>query len=175
MVVGISVLIFLALMITGIILWWPKRKSDRKRSFTIKWGSRWRRVNYDLHNVLGFYATSIAIILDITGLSISFDWVREGLYKTVFLGGNHAAEQVIPKSDSLLRSKIIPGRPVIDRAFVTAQAKSPKAEMFLIYADDAAAGIVGVTAYAEALHFYKSDEYTFDKYSGELLKTLPHV
>src|SRR3569833_3187233 len=129
MVVGISVLIFLALMITGIILWWPKRKSDRKRSFTIKWGSRWRRVNYDLHNVLGFYATSIAIILAITGLSISFDWVREGLYKTANLGGNHAAEQVIPKSDSLLKSRIIAGQPVVDRAFAAAQVQSPQAQM----------------------------------------------
>jgi len=175
MVVGVSVIIFVAIMITGIILWWPKRKSDRKRSFTIKWNGRWRRVNYDLHNVLGFYATSIAIILAITGLSISFDWVREGLYKTANIGGNYAAENVIPKSDSLLKSKAVAGQPVMDRAFVAAQVQSPKAEMFLIYVDDAAAGIVGITAYAEALHFYKSDEYTFDKYTGKLLKTLPHA
>jgi len=175
MVVGVSVIIFVAIMITGIILWWPKRKSDRKRSFTIKWNGRWRRVNYDLHNVLGFYATSIAIILAITGLSISFDWVREGLYKTANLGGNYAAEKVIPKSDSLLKSKAVAGQPVMDRAFITAQTQSPTAEMFLIYVDDAAAGIVGITAYAEALHFYKSDEYTFDKYTGKLLKTLPHA
>jgi uncharacterized iron-regulated membrane protein len=35
-IVGWSVVIFVVMMITGIILWWPKRKSDRKRSFTIK-------------------------------------------------------------------------------------------------------------------------------------------
>jgi uncharacterized iron-regulated membrane protein len=174
LVVGISVIIFVLIMITGIVLWWPKRKSDRKRSFTIKWNGRWRRVNYDLHNVLGFYATSIIIILAITGLSIAFDWMREGIYATANLGRSYAAEKIIPKSDSLLRSAII-NKPAIDQALLVAQNKSPQAQMFLIYADDAATGTVGITAYAKTLHFYNSDSYTFDKYSGKLLQVLPQI
>ncbi|MGZ3871900.1 MAG: PepSY-associated TM helix domain-containing protein [Mucilaginibacter sp.] len=174
LIVGTSVLLFVLIMITGIVLWWPKRKSDRKRSFTIKWKGRWRRVNYDLHNVLGFYATSIAIILAITGLSIAFSWVTKGLYNAANLGKNYAAEKVIPKSDSLLRS-VVSGKPGIDQALLIAQNKSPRAEMFLIYDDAAAAGSVAVTAYAKALHYYNSDIYYFDKYSGRLLKTLPHA
>ncbi|MCR8559499.1 PepSY domain-containing protein [Mucilaginibacter sp. BJC16-A38] len=174
LVVGISVIIFVLIMITGIVLWWPKRKTDRKRSFKIKWNGRWRRVNYDLHNVLGFYATSIAIILAITGLSIAFDWVRNGIYNVANLGTIHASEKSIFKSDSLLKSATI-NKPVIDRALLVAQSKSPAAEMFLIYDDDAIAGTVGVTAYAKTLHFYNSDSYTFDKYSGKLLQLLPHT
>ncbi len=161
-------------MITGIVLWWPKRKTDRKRSLTIKWNGRWRRVNYDLHNVLGFYATSIAIILAITGLSIAFDWVRNGIYNAANLGASHASEKTIFKSDSLLKSAKI-NKPVIDRALLVSKSKSPGAEMFLIYDDDAIAGTVGVTAYAKTLHFYNSDSYTFDKYSGKLLQLLPHT
>src|ERR1700761_8072131 len=103
LVVGISVIIFVLIMITGIIMWWPKRKSDRKRSFTIKWNGRWRRVNYDLHNVLGFYATGITIVLAITGLSIAFDWVTNGIYKMANIGGNYATEKMAPKSDSRLK------------------------------------------------------------------------
>lgn len=174
MVVGISVLIFLALMITGIILWWPKRKSDRKRSFTIKWNGRWRRVNYDLHNVLGFYATSIAVILAISGLSIAFDWVTRGIYKTANLGKAHPKEKVVPVSDT---TKMLPnktGRP-IDIAFDEAQRLSAQAQMFLIYDPSGKNESVGVTAYAQSLHFYKSDQYYFDHYSGKLLKQLPHV
>ncbi|MEP6610639.1 MAG: PepSY-associated TM helix domain-containing protein [Mucilaginibacter sp.] len=174
LVVGISVIIFVAIMITGIILWWPKRKSDRKRSFNIKWNGRWRRVNYDLHNVLGFYATGIAIILAITGLSIAFDWMHKGLYTAANFGKTYAAEKLVVKSDSLLKTLTI-NQPVVDRAFITAQRKSPQAQMFLIHTDDAVTGIVKVTAYAKALHFYRSDGYTFDKYSGKLLKVLPHT
>lgn len=173
MVVGISVIVFVVLMITGIVLWWPKRKSDRKRSFTIKWNGRWRRVNYDLHNVLGFYATSVAIILAITGLSIAFDWMREGIYATANLGKAHPEEKVVFKSDSLLNGKIDTTQ-VINKTFLAAKAASPKAEMFLIYDDAAKAGAIGVTAYAQALHYYESDSYTFDKYTGTLLNRTAH-
>ncbi len=173
MVVGISVIIFIVLMITGIILWWPKRKTDRKRSFTIKWNGRWRRVNYDLHNVLGFYTTAIAIILAVTGLSIAFDWMREGIYTTANLGKAYPSEKAVSKSDSLLKSTV-DNRLIIDKAFATAQAKSPAAEMFLIYDDAAAAGTIGITAYAQSLHYYKSDEYAFEKYTGKLLKQTTH-
>jgi uncharacterized iron-regulated membrane protein len=174
LVVGISVIIFVVLMITGIVLWWPKRKTDRKRSLTIKWGGRWRRVNYDLHNVLGFYATSVALILAITGLSIAFDWMREGIYTTANLGKAHPEEKVEFKSDSLLKTKV-DSRFVIDKAFAVAQAKSPAAEMFLLYDDVAAAGTIGITAYAQSLHYYKSDEYVFEKYTGKMLKQTTHA
>jgi uncharacterized iron-regulated membrane protein len=173
LVVGISVIIFMVIMITGLILWWPKRKSDRKRSFNIKWNGRWRRVNYDLHNVLGFYATSIAIILAITGLSMVFESVREGIYTTANLGRSYPSEKVFPKSDSLLKAKVN-SRFVIDKAFASTQTLSPKAEMFLIYDDASAAGTIGITAYAQSLHYYKSDEYVFEKYTGKLLKQTPH-
>ncbi len=174
MVVGISVIIFVVLMITGIVLWWPKRKSDRKRSFTIKWNGRWRRVNYDLHNVLGFYAISIAIILALTGLSMTFDWVREGIYKTANLGKTYQQEKVFPKSDSLNKAMLIT-KPVIDRALIIAKQKSPKAEMFLIFDDATTSGTVGVNAYAKSLHFGNADDYYFDKYTGKLLKYLPET
>jgi len=173
LIVGISVIIFVVLMITGIILWWPKRKSDRKRSFNIKWNGRWRRVNYDLHNVLGFYATSIAIILAITGLSIAFNWVNDGIYTAANLGKKYPAEKIVPKSD--ISKSVSANSPAIDLAFLQAQQQSPKAQMFLIYNPAGKAESIGITAYAKSLHFYQSDEYYFDKYNGKLLKALPHT
>jgi uncharacterized iron-regulated membrane protein len=173
LVVGISVIIFMVIMITGLILWWPKRKSDRKRSFNIKWNGRWRRVNYDLHNVLGFYATSIAIILAITGLSMVFESVRDGIYTTANLGRKYPSEKEVLKSDSLLKTKVN-NKFVVDKAFTAAQTGSPKAQMFLIYDDAAAAGTVVISAFAQTLHFYNNDEYIFEKYTGKLLKRTPH-
>jgi uncharacterized iron-regulated membrane protein len=173
LVVGISVIIFMVIMITGLILWWPKRKSDRKRSFNIKWNGRWRRVNYDLHNVLGFYATSIALILAITGLSMVFESVRDGIYTTANLGRKYPSEKEVLKSDSLLKTKVN-NQFVVDKAFAVAQAASPKAEMFLINDDATGAGTVGISAFAQTLHYYNSDEYIFEKYTGKLLKQTPH-
>jgi uncharacterized iron-regulated membrane protein len=171
-VVGVSVIIFVVIMITGIVLWWPKRKSDRKRSFTIKWGARWRRVNYDLHNVLGFYATSIVLILAFTGLAISFEWVNTAFYKVANLGKDYPSEKMEVNSDSL--QKVVARKiPVIDVAFDWALSHSPRAEMFLIHNDPAKAGALGVLAYAQSMHYNDRDGYEFDKYNGKLLQSLP--
>ena len=173
LVVGSSVLIFVTLLITGIVLWWPKRKKDRKRSFTIKWNGRWRRINYDLHNVFGFYATSIALILAVTGLSIAFNWVREGVYAATNLGHQYASEKSFPASDTLSYG-VKANLTAIDHAFTAALHQSPKAQMFLIGEDERKAGTISITAYAKSLNFGHSDYYYFDKYSGRQLKSVPY-
>lgn len=81
-VVASATLIFLVMVITGMILWWPKSRNGRKQRFTIRWSARWRRKNYDLHNVLGFYVTWVAIILAVTGLVWGFEWFRDAVYYT---------------------------------------------------------------------------------------------
>lgn len=172
-IVGTSVILFVIIMITGIILWWPKRKSDRKRSFTIKWGGRWRRVNYDLHNVLGFYASSIAFILAITGLSIAFQWVDKGIYKAANLGKSYGYELEEPKSDSTKKHLAIINP--MDKAFKYVKHNSPQAHMFFLHTDDTVQGHP-ITAYAyyKSMHYYKSDIYDFDKYNAKLMRFIPH-
>lgn len=172
-VVGWSVVIFVVLLITGIVLWWPKRKSDRKRSFAIKWKGRWRRVNYDLHNVLGFYACSIAVILAITGLSIAFGWVTKGINKAVNLGRTYANEEHVSVSDSLHK----PQSPINawDKGFLYAVKHSPRAQMFIVYGDTKkSGGTITINAYYEAMRYYKGDTYDFDQFTAKPLKVLKH-
>ena len=73
-VVDISVMIFLIELITGLVLWWPGRwnSGTRNAAFKVKWRSTRRRLNHDLHNVFGFYASGIMLVLTITGLIIAF-------------------------------------------------------------------------------------------------------
>lgn len=80
MIVGSSTLIFLFILVTGIILWWPQRLAQWKQRFVVKWKARWRRVNYDLHSVVGFYTFLIAFLIATTGLAWSFDWWENGIY-----------------------------------------------------------------------------------------------
>ena len=67
-IVGYSTLIFVIMLITGMIMWWPKKwsKTNINKSFKIKWDASLKRVNYDLHNVPGFYAMQITLILALT-------------------------------------------------------------------------------------------------------------
>lgn len=79
-IVASATLVFLVMLISGIVLWWPKNKAAMKQRFSIKWNAKWRRVNYDLHNVLGFYMSWIGIFLAITGLVWGFDWFADATY-----------------------------------------------------------------------------------------------
>jgi len=100
-----ATLIFLVMMISGLILWWPKNKAARKQRFSIKWSAKWRRKNYDLHNVLGFYMTWVAIFLAITGLVFGFQWFAKSVY-WVTSGGEPMVEHAHPVSDSTATATI---------------------------------------------------------------------
>ncbi|PWJ43221.1 PepSY-associated TM helix domain-containing protein [Sediminitomix flava] len=70
--VGISSLICTILMITGLRLWIPKKWKNVKARLGIKWGASSKRVNFDLHNTLGFYFSPMITLISITGVVITF-------------------------------------------------------------------------------------------------------
>ncbi len=39
-----------------------------------------KRLNYNLHNVLGFYMTFVMLFIVITGLCMSMKWFHSGVY-----------------------------------------------------------------------------------------------
>ncbi|MBE8721152.1 PepSY-associated TM helix domain-containing protein [Sphingobacterium pedocola] len=91
-VVSWSTLIFGVLLLTGIVLWWPKKwkKRQMRQAFTITWRGKWKRINYDLHNVLGFYALLLGLLMAFTGLVMGFIVVRESVFSA--LGGTKAID-----------------------------------------------------------------------------------
>jgi uncharacterized iron-regulated membrane protein len=80
-VVGACILLFLLMMFTGFILWLPKNFKQLKQSLSVKWKAKFKRVNYDLHNSLGFYVLPVAMVIAITGLVWSFKWWEAGIYR----------------------------------------------------------------------------------------------
>ncbi|RFZ81141.1 PepSY domain-containing protein [Mucilaginibacter terrenus] len=97
-IVGTCVLLFLLMMITGFMLWLPKNYRQLKKNLSVKWGAKWKRVNYDLHNSLGFYALPIAIIIAVTGLTWSFKWWEKGIYQML---GSAKPVQLVRKAPAL--------------------------------------------------------------------------
>ena len=91
-IVGTSTIIFMIMLVTGIILWWLKNKKKmRKQRLWFRWEKvkGWRRKNYDVHNILGFYASFLAVIVAITGIMYSFRVTQMWLY--VLLNGFSSA------------------------------------------------------------------------------------
>lgn len=164
-VVGISTIIFVLMLISGIILWWPKKKKDFKNRVKIKWKAKWRRVNYDWHNVTGFYISIIAIVVAITGLSFSYEWVHDGMYVVGNFGKNYPEEHIVPKILPDLASAENP----IDIALKTAMKTKPHDEMFFVW-DQGKENTIITGSYPKAWHFDHQTNLSFHPISGKLLK-----
>lgn len=71
-----AVVIFVIMLITGLVLWFPNQVRLIKQSLKVKWKGSFKRVNYDLHNVLGFYTSGILIVISLSGLYFAFKEVK---------------------------------------------------------------------------------------------------
>lgn len=80
-ITGISCLIFLSLIITGLVLWWPKKRKEWQQRLKIKWKARAKRLNWDLHAVGGFYVHLIIFLIAFTGLTWSYQWFNNGIFQ----------------------------------------------------------------------------------------------
>lgn len=78
-IVGWSTVIFIIISLTGLILWWPKRWKQLKHGLKVKWNGSAYRLNYDLHNTLGFYTLPLCLLMAFTGLFWSFGWYRDAV------------------------------------------------------------------------------------------------
>ena len=75
-IVGTAVLMFVFQLLSGLMMWIPKKAKDLKKSLTVKWKAKFYRLNYDLHKVVGFYAIPLLLLISLTGLYVSFHWVK---------------------------------------------------------------------------------------------------
>ncbi len=112
LIVATATLLFFILIFLGLILWFPKRwtkiKSWKQR-LTTQWSqkTRWRRKNFDLHGLIGFYSLLGALVLSITGLYYGFNWWAMLYYKS--LGGKKEVifEEPLAKKNSRKQSDSI--------------------------------------------------------------------
>lgn len=170
-----ATIIFVVMMITGLVLWWPRNKAAAKQRFSIKWSAAWRRKNYDLHNVLGFYMTWIAIIMAITGLIFGWQLLANAIYKGA--GGKKSLTYAEPFSDTtkLAIVKTPPplgeaGRGPVDQLWLRMQQENKNAETIDMHFPAEPKGSIEVAVNTDADTYWKSDYRFFDQYT---LKELP--
>ena len=172
-IVGSAVLIFVVLLITGLIMWWPKKwnKNSAKLSFKVNVTSGFKRLNHDLHNVLGFYVFIFALAIAITGLTWSFHWVDNGLYY-ITSGGESKAEHQHPHSDvSLKNIDSTDTTAAIDRAFYLALQDQPNpARIYMSPTLRSEDESIEVILYKHKGKFYHHNEYFFDQYTLKKIK-----
>lgn len=168
-VVLYSTLIFALLLITGIILWWPKKwnRHNIRNSFSIMWKAKFKRVNYDLHNVLGFYTLPVALVMALSGIFMGLGWFSQSVY-WIASGGKSMPVYYQPPSDTTLTATTHPLK-VIDQ--IWGRAVNELAD------NKSTAMIVGIPdSKDESVYVYTNTEgpryqvHYFDQVSGAKLK-----
>lgn len=100
-VVGYSTLALAVILISGLVIWYPRNKKVLKNRLKIKTKSGWHRFFYDLHVSGGFYATLLLLVLTLTGLTWSFGWYRDAFYTVFGVSTNQPrARATAPSSSS---------------------------------------------------------------------------
>jgi uncharacterized iron-regulated membrane protein len=77
-VTGIAVLGLLVLLLSGLVLRWPRRVRSLKAWLKPNWTMRGRGFQWSLHSVVGTWVLPAYLVIAITGLWYSFDWYRDG-------------------------------------------------------------------------------------------------
>jgi uncharacterized iron-regulated membrane protein len=68
---GVGALFLLAMTVTGLVIWWPGR-SKWRRSLTVDFRRQWKRVNWDLHSVIGIWTVLLVMMWAVTGVYFAF-------------------------------------------------------------------------------------------------------
>lgn len=167
-IVSWSTVIFVILLISGIILWWPRNKKSRPQKFRIKWGASWRRLNYDLHAVLGFYMTWVVIFIALTGMVWAFQWFENSVY-WVASGGKSFPAKYHPHSDTTHLAANASENPV-DKAWYKVLGNQQDTVQTGVYLPHGKEEPVTIITNPRAGTFYQRSYHYFDQYTLEKLE-----
>ena len=80
LLVGVSTLVFVIALVSGVVIWWPRARKNYKKSLSIPFSKGWKGFWKGLHVAGGMYALIFVLAMALTGLTWSFDWYRTAFY-----------------------------------------------------------------------------------------------
>lgn len=166
-IIRIASLIFLAELIFGLILWWPRNKNERKKAFKPKYPASKKRMNHDFHRVYGFYACWILLISVTTGLVMSFDWVEKPVV-ALFGGSPELVGQNPPMAD-VKEGKEFKSRQFVFEQFERTYPKGYKLTLMAIQPGMENNQFIILDRDDRFLHLY-GDNQIVDRYTGRQLE-----
>ncbi|WP_400190534.1 PepSY-associated TM helix domain-containing protein [Hymenobacter sp. B81] len=164
-IVGTSTLLFLVIILTGLVLWIPATGKVLKQRLKVKWDASWKRLNHDLHIVLGFYSALFLFVFAFTGLAWSFEWFNNGIF---------AVTSSDPKGPEAPKSTLaVGGKLGYSQAFNVARQQVPDALSYAVsLPKDSTEAVRVMTTSANAAYEGATDELYLDQYSGQVLGQL---
>jgi uncharacterized iron-regulated membrane protein len=164
-ITGISCLMFLSIILTGLVLWWPKRIKMLRQRMSIGWKNKFKRLNWDLHAVGGFYIHLVIFIIALTGLTWSYTWFNNGIYK--LFDGRPPKKMEVPTNT--VKRSALPG--FFETLYTDANRQlSYKGRMIITIPAKDSLAITVFKENDEAAFPNTADFLYYEKGSGRLLK-----
>ncbi len=165
LIVGWSVFLFILLLITGCILWWPAKKKEFKRRTWFRWKetTNWKRKNYDLHNIPGLYLLLILLVISLTGMVWAFKWFDVSV-QWVANGGKTYEKPAVVLSDTTIFSEKI----YLDSIVGISRKKFPDATYYYLGFPQKKENTINVTV--DYKSSFRSDLVRYDQHTGTLLQ-----
>lgn len=166
-IVGLSTLVLLILTITGLRLWIPSKWKQLRAVLTVKFGSGWKRQNYDWHNTIGFYTAPFVIVLCLTGFCMNLGIL--GAPALMKIGGEDIG---VIKKLIATKSKYTEGvvQLPLEKVFAAAKKEIPDAEVMSLLFPADSTGTFALQVYApNKIGKAKRDALLIDQYSAQVL------
>ncbi|CAN5886856.1 PepSY-associated TM helix domain-containing protein [soil metagenome] len=164
-IVGTATFFFLFILITGLILWFPKTQKVLVQRLKLKWDGGLKRLNHDLHLVLGFYSAIFLFIFAFTGLAWSFEWFNKGIYTVT----RTTMETPEPPASAWQEG----AEPVsLDEVYRVARTQIEDGKFYNIRTPKDSAAVFTVNVLPAGVMETASDNYFLDQYSGQIIGSL---
>jgi len=166
-ITGYSTLILAIMLVSGLVIWYPRKMNKKalKSMFLIKASAKWKRINYDMHNVLGFYAVIPLLLITFSALIWNFEGFDKWVKQT--LNGKAKTEQ--KAKSTVPAEKLSDAKNILDIVGNRVEKSLTDKESALITFPKKEEG----TYYAEVTYGnkqYQNEQFNFDQYSGKVLK-----
>lgn len=166
-ITGYSTLIFTIILLSGLVIWYPRKMSKAmlKGMFFIKTSANWKRITYDVHNVLGFYAVIPLLLICYSALIWNFKGIDQWVENT--LNGGIAKEKkavsTVPEGAFIRQKDVVDlvGNRVLNdlKGRKSALISFPRTEEGTYYAEITLDN-----------RYYRNIRYNTDQYSGEVVQ-----
>lgn len=128
-VVGWSALLLMLVLLTGLVLWLPRRwnRTLLRNGLTLRAPWTMKRLTWQLHNVMGFWFFLPLLSACLTGMVFALPWFSRGVY-SLASGGRVMEDYTLPPSQS---DSALPMASV-DALFEKVKGDSPDAQQLYL-------------------------------------------